>query len=275
MMSKTQTPPVKEYTWNNRPPGLKTPNQLHKYNLKPGNAEAKGCIWHRGDSQWVLLYSPEECVIDDPTLPPYREYGTAPELKTKRQLSKENLAVKAEAKPRGFFRVWNSEESGWATILLYHPDDCEWSSPDNYLCKLTLRTTYLLSERWIKRIGEPDRVCDNPYYRSRAPMLLYSRQRVEKFLADNAEEYAIWLDKRDRYVVQFELNREAIERGRASAIQEREASKAKRREQMALCLNCKSGCALNRGFFCAIHPMGLDDSLTPCPDWLPKNVPTP
>lgn len=71
-------PPI--YTWNTRPVELKTPNQLYKYNRKPGD-KPHGCIWHEGS--WVFLYRVEECPIADPTLPPYRDYGTAPELKTR------------------------------------------------------------------------------------------------------------------------------------------------------------------------------------------------
>ncbi|MFP4101226.1 hypothetical protein [Coleofasciculus sp.] len=71
-------PPI--YTWNNRPKDLKTPNQLYRYNRKPGD-NPHGCIWHEGT--WVFLYRWEECPIDDESLPPYREYGTAPELKTR------------------------------------------------------------------------------------------------------------------------------------------------------------------------------------------------
>lgn len=53
-------------------------------------------------------------------------------------------------------------------------------------------------------------------------MHLYSQQRVEAFLAEHAQEYARWLDERDRYVQIFEINRQCIEAG-----------KIKKREQTA------------------------------------------
>jgi len=57
---------------------------------------------------------------------------------------------------------------------------------------------YLLSAKWIKRLGAPDKECTNPHHQKFASMQLYSKQRVEAFLAEHAEEYARWLDERER-----------------------------------------------------------------------------
>lgn len=93
-------------------------------------------------------------------------------------------------------------------------------------------------------------------------MRLYSRIRVEQFLADHAEEYANWMDERDRYVAIFERHKNAISLG-----QERyQEVRRKRKEQQMRCLKCASGCATNRGFLCAIYPMGLEDWQIPCAD---------
>ena len=45
-------PPI--YTWENRPQDLQTPNQLFKYNRKPGD-KPRGCIWNNGD--FLFLYN--------------------------------------------------------------------------------------------------------------------------------------------------------------------------------------------------------------------------
>lgn len=173
----------------------------------------------------------------------------------------DNLSVEG-VKPRGFYR-WYDRHGYKVNVFLYHPDDCKWQPKDEWICKTTLSKTYLLSERWIKRLGEPDIITDNPHHRKFSDMKLYSKQRVEKFLAENAEEYAAWLDERDRYIVIFELNREKIEEG----IQRVREKKQRIKEQQSRCLRCASGCATKRGFLCVIYPLGLDEYQIPCPDW--------
>ena len=86
------------------------------------------------------------------------------------------------------------------------------------MTKTTIRHTYLLSGKWIKRLGKPGLTTENPNHHKFANMQLYSKQRVETFLAKNALKYAQWLDERDRFIVIFELNSEWIEAGRADAI---------------------------------------------------------
>ncbi len=209
----------------------------------------------------MYLYKWQECPIDDESLPPYIENGSAPELETPKKLKQKNL-VPGNAKPRGFYRFWDKWE-GWVTVLLYHPDDCDWQPLDNYITKTTLRSRYLLSDSWISRLGQADLLLDNPHYPNRAEMQLYSRQRVEKLLADNAEEYAKWMDDREKYVAIFEANREAIKEGQSRYLE----VKNKRRNQMEQCLRCASGCATGRGFICVIYPKGLEDSQIPCIDF--------
>lgn len=255
-------PPV--YNWGNRPPELQTPNQLAKYNRLPGN-KPRGCIWNWNDGEFMFLYNWQECPVEDVSLPPYIPFGSSPELRTKSQLKKENLAP-GDASPRGFFRVWDNREKEWETVLLWHPENCNWEARDKFIAKTTLSKTYLLSKSWIKKLGEPDLVLDNPHHPRYATMQLYSRQRVERFLADRAEEYAKWLSDRDRYVAIFEINRDKIERGRERARSE----KKKRLAQTKKCLRCASGCALPQGFLCAIHPMGLEEHQIPCPDFVER-----
>ncbi|NER39221.1 MAG: hypothetical protein F6J93_35600 [Oscillatoria sp. SIO1A7] len=98
-------------------------------------------------------------------------------------------------------------------------------------------------------------------------MHLYSRQRVEAFLAENVEEYCGWLDKREGYVAIFEANREAIEEGRDRYLEARKRRSLQQRD----CLKCASGCATSQGFLCAVHPLGLEDWQIPCVDFCLKN----
>ena len=260
---------LKTYTWQNRPKDLRTPNQLQRFNLVPGEAKPKGRCGSQ--SGWIYLFDPSDKGFEilDPTLPHcYRsKEDVPPELKSERDLKSINL-IPGDAAPKGCYRYWDREEEMWTTILFYDPADCQWEAADQYLCKTTLKQTYLLSDRWIKQLGAPDRIVENPHHRKFAPMHLYSKQRVEQFLAEHAEEYACWLSSRDRYVAIFEQNREAIQAGQARA---REA-KLRVREQMSRCLQCASGCATPQGFLCAIFPMGLEDHQIPCVEWSPRNV---
>jgi hypothetical protein len=82
-------------------------------------------------------------------------------------------------------------------------------------------------------------------------------------LSLNAEEYAKWLVRREKYVINAQPLVEKAKR-KKEAIQ-------KARHQNAMCLKCKSSVAMNGGFFCAIHPMGLPvgvPDIQYCPDFL-------
>lgn len=172
-------------------------------------------------------------------------------------------------------------------INLHGDEDTEEGElQDRYITKSSLKQNYLLSEGWIKRIGEPDRYVTNPHSRKAAPMQWFSSARVETFLAENAEEYAAWLITRKRKVEIYEENREAIQAGadewRATQIARRqnrsqepnllaflrdyrEEDKKLIEKQVYSCLSCASGCAFNAGFLCAIYPSG--PSNIPCPDY--------
>jgi hypothetical protein len=261
-------PPL--YTWENRPNDLQTPNQLYRYNRKPGE-KIYGCVWSK--EGWVYLYKWQECPIKDESLPPYVGFGVQHNLKTEGELKKENLVI-GDAPPRGFYRVW---DKGWTTIFLYDPKECKWEAPDHYITKGKLQSAFELSDSWVKRLGKPDLICENPHYKNSNPMLLYSTKRVTNFLADHAEEYAIWLDKREKYVAIFEVNKEVIAEGRNRYNQIKRKQKEKdnefrnrRRQQTQECLKCASGCATNNGFICAVYPMGLDDSQIPCIDFVKR-----
>jgi len=55
-----------------------------------------------------------------------------------------------------------------------------------------------LSDKWIKRLGDPDKVCVNPRYKCAAPMKLWGADRVDGFLKEHAEELASYNEKRQK-----------------------------------------------------------------------------
>ena len=51
-----------------------------------------------------------------------------------------------------------------------------------FVCKATLLDTYLLTDKWIVKLGPPDKEAPNPHYRTAAPMKLWAVERVERFI---------------------------------------------------------------------------------------------
>ncbi|MCC5636329.1 hypothetical protein LC593_10755 [Nostoc sp. CHAB 5844] len=271
--TNTLCPGCIRYTWGSQPPHLKDRVSLHKQNLRrKKGAKPSGCYYSMKRNDWTWFYDEKDCEIADPELPSIIQWDDVGELKTVDQLKKINLAPNEDIKPRAVAWVWDKEIQWGAWIPLYHEDDCKWNPKDTWITKTQLKEKYLLSDGWIKKIGKPDKLLDNPHYRNAPSIKLYSRKRIEFFLADNAEEYAEWLDKRDKYIAIFEANKDKILAG-MNAYKERqetirkesEAIRQKVKEQTRKCLKCASGCSLSNGFFCAIHPMGLVD--LPCPDF--------
>lgn len=258
----TSCPGVPRYDWGKQPEELRSLIELHKQNLKPKAGTLKaGCRWLKSETTWLWLYDINDAEVDDPDLPPiYSWDARPPELKTPGELRQQSLSPEGVS-PKGCAWVFDKKEEWGKWIYLYHPEDCQWKAKDNYISKQTLKTAYLLSDRWIFRLGSPDREVENPHYRRAAPMKLYSRQRVEEFLALHAEDYARWLDERDRYLAIAEAQKPHREAARAEAKKQKQLVA----DQTARCLKCASGCATPHGFLCAIYPMGFP--CIPCPDW--------
>ena len=57
----------------------------------------------------------------------------------------------------------------------------------DYITKFTMKHDYNMTDALIKKLGEPDKITRNPIYSSAAPMQLYLRERVEKWVAENPE----------------------------------------------------------------------------------------
>ncbi|MUH00828.1 hypothetical protein F7734_54590 [Scytonema sp. UIC 10036] len=255
---KTECPGVTRYNWLH-PDCLKTTIDLQKKNLKPKDEnKPDACIYSQKRCFWIWLYDEKNCEIDNLDLPPIYQWNNRGELKTVGELRKINLTPSEDIKPDGVAWVWDKEEECGVWIPLYLTASCNWKARDNWITKSALKQKYLLSDGWIKKLGQPDKKLENRNYRNAAPIQLYSRQRVEAFLAENATEYAHWLDKREKHLAIFEANKDKI-------FERRNLIK----EQTAKCLRCASGCSLPDGFFCAIHPTGVQ--YMPCPDWVERS----
>jgi len=252
----TECPGCVRYGWGGQPENLKSLSGLHKKNLKPKpGSKPAGVVYLRRDFMW--LYDEKECVLDDPELPPIVQWDSRRDLKTTGELRKLNLAPDLAKKPDAVAWVWDRDEEWGKWIPLYSENRCQWQAKDSWVTKSALKKAYLLSDGWIKKLGEPDRRLKNERWRNAAPIQLYSRQRVEAFLADNAEAYSAWIDKRDRCLAIFEQHKDKIF-----------AKRNLKKEQAGRCLKCASGVATEKGFFCAVHPMGQEN--LPCPDWVER-----
>ncbi|MEH1780399.1 MAG: hypothetical protein V7L26_15040 [Nostoc sp.] len=251
----TTCPGVIRYEYGSNPEHLKSRVDLHKKNLKPkAGVPAAAVIYLQRKGINIWLFDEKDCEIDDRNLPQIYQWDDRSDLQTVGELRKQNLAPIPDIKPDGVAWVWDNDEECGKWIPLYRATSCRWQPKDNWVTKTALRQKYLLSPSWIKKLGNCDRTLDNRNWRNAAPIQLYSRQRIEGFLAENAEAYAQWLDKRDKHLAIFEANREKIFHSRNLA-----------KEQTAKCLECASGISTNEGFLCAIYPMGLN--FIPCPDW--------
>lgn len=242
---------------------LKYKWEVENLNLKVTNkTKVSGVIefWNKVNKTyyWQPVYKVEDCEKLDPSLPPVYSYNDRGNLKFEWELNKLNLGPSEDSKPAGMVRWWDKETETYSWKFLYRVEDCGWKAKDDYLTKTTLKKRYLLSEGWIKKVGEPDIITENPHSPYAAPMQLYSRQRVEKYLAAHAEEYAKWLDKRDKLVDHYYKFKDKIEA---------------KRKQKKMCDNCQSGITFStdngQQFLCVIHPTGLDN--LPCPDFLRDN----
>ena len=270
-------PPILD--WENRPKDLFTSYKLEKWNLQPGKAKALAAIWHITHDCWVFFYDKKDCIILDPSLPPcYDEQEIPEQLKTKEDWHTEepNYTVSKDEVPKGCYRYYSPKREGWITEYLYSKEQLIWQPQDEYITKTILKKRYLLSEGWVKRLGKADKTTSHRKYKSN--IYLYSRQRVEKFLADNAQEYAEWLDKRDRYLDIFEQNREKILEGLAKGAKIRQAQPIAKqfswdtkkpiiKTQMVACLTCTYSQMTELGFLCTVHPYGLVVEQMPCVDW--------
>ena len=68
----------------------------------------------------------------------------------------------------------------------------------DYITKFTMKHDYNMTDALIKKLGEPDKITRNPIYSSAAPMQLYLRERVEKWVAENPELIQKVIERRNK-----------------------------------------------------------------------------
>lgn len=206
-----------------------------------------------------LFFQRDRFDIAEPWLPPIVERPRTASLKTIEQLRLLDLRPTVGSIPKACYPIPSYSNTTVRFCLLYDVAECVAGYESAYITKTRLLKTYHLSESWLLALGSPDVTQPNPHYENAAPMQLYLRDRVEAFLADRADEYAVWLEERDKRV--------AIARViSAKAKQKRTLV----REQTQKCLTCASAWVRDGGFWCAIYPTGWSEGVPEalfCPDW--------
>jgi hypothetical protein len=57
----------------------------------------------------------------------------------------------------------------------------------DYITKFTMKHEFNMTDALIKQLGEPDKVVKNPHYSTAAPMQLYLRERVAKWVEEHPD----------------------------------------------------------------------------------------
>lgn len=209
------------------------------------------------------IYSLKDTLITDKTLP--RAYKNTQDMPRNpislKQMKEEKLEPKPDTKPIGIIGNYGLVSGTMTLKWEYYYDKKDTQSGDglNYITKKTLKSEYSLSEGWIKKLGEPDKIVPNPHYKKSPPMKLYQLLRVRKFLKDNADEYSEWLVKRDKMVLNHRSN---------LALKGLYIQKLK--YQNKLCLKCKFSTFSDDGVLCKMHPTGFPADVPNkryCPDY--------
>jgi len=207
-----------------------------------------------------LLFHRDSFEVAEPFLPPtIANYDRPVSLKTMDQLRQLDLRPAVGSIPKACYYLTSYSSSTVKFRLLYDVADCVEGFESAYITKTRLMKTYCLSESWLLALGDPDLTQSNPHYESAAPMQLYLRDRVEAFLANHADEYAAWLEDRNKRVAIAQVISAKAKKKRALI-----------REQTQKCVTCASAWVRDEGFWCAIHPKGWIDGVPDeffCPDW--------
>lgn len=193
---------------------------------------------------------------------PQDDHSTQNRLYTLSDINYRKLELKPNSQPaavcfKNFDRQLKQCEWGW----LYRGEDTQPRAP-KYISKANLQAIYLISDEWLKQIGEPDLLLDNPHGKYYAPMRMYAIERVEQFLCENAAEYADWLEGRGK---RLEIARQTIAKS--------QLTKEKLKTQTKQCLECASHSVLIGGTCCAIYPLSWAAGVPLeyyCPDFYPR-----
>lgn len=261
------------------------------------NSIASACLNHWGTGKFILLYDPKDCELSNPNLPPcYPQDAIPDDLKSEWgwQQAEPLFELKEDAIASGCFLKKTQQFliNGNGTVvrkpvLLYDRTQLKIHNREVFLSRTKLKQNYHLSPKLLELLGKPNKLKANPINKHYAPVQLYSRKRVEKFLADHAEIYLNHLAKRQTYLAIFEKNRDKL-LSPESRKKAQETKKLKQKVPIVLkqynwdennkkvtlqslqCLRCAYGVAGGGGFLCSVNPLGLDVDQLPCKDWAEK-----
>lgn len=252
------------------------------------DTKATACIWRY--KEFIHLYDPEDCELINKNLPPCHEKKRIPKgLKSEWgwKQAEPLFELKEEAVATGCFitqaKDFKTYKTVIKTVLLYERNQLKIHDKEVFLSKTKLKQNYHLSPKFFELLGKPDKLEENPINEHYAPVQLYSRKRIEKFLSDNAEAYIKHLSKYQKYLAIFEKNKDKLlspeSRKKAQATKKVkkkipnvvrqhgwDKNNKKMIKQSIQCLKCACGVVLNGGFLCAINPY-LDLQQIPCQDW--------
>lgn len=185
-------------------------------------------------------------------------------LYTRSDINYRKLDLKPNTQPAAvYFKTFYPQLKQCEWGLLYRSEDTQPRAP-KYISKANLQAIYCISDRWLARIGAPDLLLDNPHGKHFAPMQMYAIERIERFLNENATEYADWLEGRGKRLT---IARQTLAKS--------QATKDKLKTQTQQCLECASHSALIGGTCCAIYPLSWPTGVPLehyCPDFYRRDV---
>ncbi len=232
----------------------------------------------------LYVYRLVDTELIDSTLPPaYYQLSDIPQkLKpiSEKMMRSQGLEAKSDAKPIAVTREWakdyETDEFYQYWLYYYNEDDTVPGDGLSYITKGRLKSEYHLSDGWLKKLGEPDLYMDNPHFSRSKMMKLYKKSRVRDFLKANVEEYAQWLTRRRKYVIN---SKPLVEASKRRSELKKQLSNTpisvvgkseKQLQQNIMCVKCQASTFMSGGIFCAINPVGLPDGVPEdhyCPDF--------
>lgn len=237
---------------------------------------AAACIWQEGNeglikyvppqvSGFIPLYRVEDSeILDSSLLPCYPQENLPSHLNSKwAWKQKEPLFVlKETAIATGCFQTIEKGE----IVLLYDRSQLRLHNREINISKTKLKQIYRFDSEWLEKLGKPDRLQENPVNLRFKPMQVYSRNRVETFLAENAAEYVEYLEKKRKLPQVFDHLNSAIEL--VGEIEDLVATRTIAVGQYQKCLSCACGAVIPNGFLCTVHYQELKQ--IPCLDYQQK-----
>ena len=298
-------PPV--YHLFDIPSGYFYESELKIFNRSSAEAAPSGVVWSYYRKAFNPLYRFDDCAIADPSLPKvyartkslHSRYRSRlrpldipggielipKELKANYIWTKINplLELSASAEARGCY--WD----GNCLLSLFAITDFQVHNRECFLSKTQIKEIYHLPPSLLKELGAPDEYGEHPLNSSFPRVHLYSRYRVERFIAHSAQAYVSHL-VRYKYSVgnlneELEAwSRRALDDLEVKELRTRIGSKGKRAieqfgwnysepkalQQAEKCLECASS-ECYPDFLCAINPFGFDLNSGFCPDYVPRS----